>query len=573
LDNDDLTDVLVTFEGPGETGVRFSTDASDALADFINSDTDGIITLLISASAEETSLIIRSREHSAGGTLLEGDIAPIANIIWVSDRTPLKREAANVVPDAGFVELLRSAGYIVDYKGEIDSFEWDDPNNPDDPVALTDEFHYWQNLDPNKMAELEATDLIIVSRNASSGAYDDVTDFGDERVLWNSITTPMISMSAHLARIGYNKWGWVDTKNNPYTAEPFLTVLDPTHALFDGVVLDANDQVDIYTDEYNVEGINIEGATNGIILATRAAGPDNVEGMDQAESIMIATWETGQQFASPPYESSGGYPIDPIAGGPRMFFAAGSGSKADRIDTCLGDGTYNLTENGEKVFLNAVEYMLPSEALPIVANWPLDDGAGTTATDIVGGNDGTLVGGVTWLAEGGASFDNIDGSHIEVANSDALDFGDEDFTISMLVRYPVPAVDTDRWIIKGTHGDPGTGNRYEVFQTSGDEMRFTIDNDAVGKSRLQVPGSNEKIMTGEWVHIVAVRDTANDLMSVYIDGELMGTQTDTSGDISSGEPLWIGESTDEETTAMSGDICDVRIFNVALTEDEIAAIY
>ncbi len=76
LDYADLTDVLLTFTGPGETGVRFSTDTSDALADFINSDTDGIVTFLFAASAEDTQLIVRSREHSAGGSLLEGQIIP-----------------------------------------------------------------------------------------------------------------------------------------------------------------------------------------------------------------------------------------------------------------------------------------------------------------------------------------------------------------------------------------------------------------------------------------------------------------------------------------------------------------
>jgi hypothetical protein len=74
LDMNDLTDVLLTFVGPGEEGIRFSTDTSQALADFINSDTDGIITLLISASAANNQLIVRSREHSAGGTLLEGEL-------------------------------------------------------------------------------------------------------------------------------------------------------------------------------------------------------------------------------------------------------------------------------------------------------------------------------------------------------------------------------------------------------------------------------------------------------------------------------------------------------------------
>ncbi len=76
LDYADLTDVLLTFSGPGETGVRFSTDTSDALADFLNSDTDGIVTFLIAAGAEDTQLIVQSREHEAGGSLLKGEIIP-----------------------------------------------------------------------------------------------------------------------------------------------------------------------------------------------------------------------------------------------------------------------------------------------------------------------------------------------------------------------------------------------------------------------------------------------------------------------------------------------------------------
>ena len=74
LDFADLTDVLLTFSGPEQTGVRFSTDTSEALADFLNSDTDGIATFLFAASAENNQLIVRSMEHAEGGSLLEGDI-------------------------------------------------------------------------------------------------------------------------------------------------------------------------------------------------------------------------------------------------------------------------------------------------------------------------------------------------------------------------------------------------------------------------------------------------------------------------------------------------------------------
>ena len=87
LDMNDLTDVLLTFTGPGKTGVRFSTDTSEALADFLNSDTDGIVTFLISASAVDTQLIIRARTHSSGGSFLEGELPPEP-----VDRVPEKPE-------------------------------------------------------------------------------------------------------------------------------------------------------------------------------------------------------------------------------------------------------------------------------------------------------------------------------------------------------------------------------------------------------------------------------------------------------------------------------------------------
>jgi hypothetical protein len=79
LDPADLTDILLTFTGPGVTAMRFSTDTSQALADFLNSDTDGIVTFLFAPSAGQ-QLIIRSREYSLGGEFLEGEISPIAGI-------------------------------------------------------------------------------------------------------------------------------------------------------------------------------------------------------------------------------------------------------------------------------------------------------------------------------------------------------------------------------------------------------------------------------------------------------------------------------------------------------------
>lgn len=57
------------------------------------------------------------------------------------------------------------------------------------------------------------------------------------------------------------------------------------------------------------------------------------------------TWNAGQDY----YEGG------PTAGAPRMFFPSGAGENSNNPV----DGVFNLTSEGEIMFLNAVEYMLP----------------------------------------------------------------------------------------------------------------------------------------------------------------------------------------------------------------------
>jgi hypothetical protein len=104
LDLADLTDVLLTFAGPGQTGVRFSTDASEALANSLNSDNDGIITFLFAPGAQNSQLIVRSTEHTAGGSFLQGEVSPSLGVALHPN--PLDG-AADVVAD---VTLSWTAG-------------------------------------------------------------------------------------------------------------------------------------------------------------------------------------------------------------------------------------------------------------------------------------------------------------------------------------------------------------------------------------------------------------------------------------------------------------------------------
>ena len=77
LDPADLSDLLLTFSGiPGGSATRVTSEPSQALADFINSDTDGIITLLF-APPVGGQLILRSAvrwNNPNAGTFLEGSV-------------------------------------------------------------------------------------------------------------------------------------------------------------------------------------------------------------------------------------------------------------------------------------------------------------------------------------------------------------------------------------------------------------------------------------------------------------------------------------------------------------------
>ena len=237
-------------------------------------------------------------------------------IIWVSDN---KTPSGGVAADQAWVDLLRAQGYTVDYRGEGGS------GSPG--------YRYWRSLDAGKIAELNAADLIIVSRDTDSGNYDD----GDEVTQWNSITTPLILQIAHIMRS--SRWRWLDTTSTS-GGQPNLVAVDPSHFVFNGVTLDVNNQVDILTMDSSIGNHTDPG--NGTLIGKRA---DN-------DGVWIVEWQTGQEF----YPGSG-----QVAGGPRMYFAAGSNGV---------DGEYNLTAEGEKIFLNAVRYMLGEHINPKIASNP-----------------------------------------------------------------------------------------------------------------------------------------------------------------------------------------------------------
>ncbi len=210
----------------------------------------------------------------------------------------------------------------------------------------------------------------------------------------------------------------------------------------------------------------------------------------------------------------------------------------------------------------------------IVAHWKLDEQTGSIIHDSSkNGNNGTMVNmnDEAWdegILGSALQFDGID-DYVQVPHNPSIDFSDQDFSISFWLKQTV--VDRHmRYIIKGTHASPGTGKRYEVFHHSSNVVRFSIDDDAI-KSRIEVPNTN--FVTGEWVHVVAIRATASDQLLLYANVNLEGSASDDTGDISQNEDLFLGVSPDEENTNFAGFLDDIRIYNYALDITQIQEIY
>ena len=97
------------------------------------------------------------------------------------------------------------------------------------------------------------------------------------------------------------------------------------------------------------------------------------------------------------------------------------------------------------VALLGMSFTSPTRA-DLVAWWTFDDGSGTTAVDSSGnGNDGTLIGGATWVDGqlGDAIQFNGTDSYVAAAH---IPFDNRSFTITMWVN---PDLYTDQQVVFG----------------------------------------------------------------------------------------------------------------------------
>ncbi|MFA5293243.1 MAG: LamG-like jellyroll fold domain-containing protein [Phycisphaerae bacterium] len=215
----------------------------------------------------------------------------------------------------------------------------------------------------------------------------------------------------------------------------------------------------------------------------------------------------------------------------------------------------------------------PTVVNPPAAYWMFNETSGTTAHNVNGNPTlaGTLQGTTlpTWTTGyfGNCLTFAAGGGKVYAPSSSAIDFGDEDLSVSLWAIQPTSFSGQYELFIKGTIGGgafPGSGIRYELYRKDSN-FRFAIDDNAT-KSELSL--ATTSFCTGNWVHIVAVRDTVANQIRLYADGVLKGSANDSTGSISQTEPLYIADG-----VFTPGSIDDVRVYRYALSQEQITEIY
>lgn len=174
---------------------------------------------------------------------------------------------------------------------------------------------------------------------------------------------------------------------------------------------------------------------------------------------------------------------------------------------------------------------------------------------------------------------------VSIPNQDQTYLNKSSFSISFWMKaapslLPTGSTSSTYLLCKGSFTKNtttgATGKRYNIEFKSG-ELRFAIDDDIIKK---ELKGVGSRFYTGNWEHVVVMRDVTAHKLRLYLNGVLQ-SELDETGVTGIAEPtdLILGNIGELELAVgtapapYKGKFDELKIFNYALSASEIAAIY
>jgi hypothetical protein len=218
----------------------------------------------------------------------------------------------------------------------------------------------------------------------------------------------------------------------------------------------------------------------------------------------------------------------------------------------------------------------------LVLYLPFDEGTGTIAYDLSGyGNNGTLVNNPQWVDGKAGKALMLNGSnYVDLPSSPALDATLNNFTILVWVTFTGTVFGDDNGFVqyKYVYNDSGYTvgvNRYNL--TSGN-LRWCDVNWRMGDHPYQSPETSSLngyyCYDNQWNFYAYVRDINIGKITMYANGQKIGQTNTYPGTLTvqgsyinriGGPGVWGGY--------LEGSIDEVRVYNRALSDSEIKALY
>lgn len=217
-----------------------------------------------------------------------------------------------------------------------------------------------------------------------------------------------------------------------------------------------------------------------------------------------------------------------------------------------GDGNVNIKDFS--LLANNWNSLDPN----LVGWWEFDELAADQAIDSTGnGNSGILRGNARKIASqiGGAIQLDGYGDFIEVSNESNFDITN---AITLAAWVKAAALKKDMKIIS-------KGSAF-CFGRDYDYNRLTFSCDGTGRS---VTGSMN-VFDFKWHHVAAIYDGTTKY--IYVDGTLDNTRSSSGNIKPNDDKVWIGNTSIVPASEWWGEIDDVRIYNRALSQEELLNI-
>jgi hypothetical protein len=235
-------------------------------------------------------------------------------------------------------------------------------------------------------------------------------------------------------------------------------------------------------------------------------------------------------------------------------------------------GTVLPVTQAELNRLTAPPAPVKADANGLVAHWPLDAKSGLVAADTTGhGYDGALAGDVAWSG-GALSFGGTNG-HVQLPNN--LLTGASAATVSTDV-FVDPNQQTPYFLYGlGNTAPSGVGNGY-LFATGGTADSGLRGAIATGNwTTEQQAQSTTPLPRGVWKNLTLT--VGNGVEVLYLDGVEVGRNTSATikpSDIGGGVTAanYLGRSVYAPDKFFTGKMKDVRLYDRALSGDEVAAL-